>query len=70
MALQHTVIFVSCWLYGLSQRAYRLVDIFEELLGRELNYIFERSGCRNDRAAVDQLRKAWSVELRQYIINH
>jgi hypothetical protein len=28
--------------------AYRLVDVWEELLGRELNVIIERRGLRDD----------------------
>ena len=34
---------------------YRLVDVGEELGGRELNDIVESWGCRDDETAINQL---------------
>ena len=48
------------WLEGQWERsgwAYRLVDVGEELAGRELNDIFESRRFRNDEAAINQLCK-------------
>jgi len=33
----------------------RLVNVIEELVGRELNYILESRGLRNDETAVHQI---------------
>ena len=43
--------------------AYRLVDVFEELAGRELNFIIESRRLRNDWTAINQLCEAcqWLV---------
>ena len=45
----------------MRKRAYRLVDVCEELLGRELNDIFESRGLRDDETAINQLCGAWLV---------
>jgi hypothetical protein len=47
-----------------SRSAYRLVDVREELAGRELNNIIESRGLRDDETAIDQLREAWLVVAR------
>ena len=44
-----------------SRRTYRLVDVFEELAGRELYFIIKSRGLRNDRTAIRQLCEAWLV---------
>ena len=38
-----------------------MVDVFEELAGRELNDIVESRGLRDDETAVNQLCEAWLV---------
>jgi hypothetical protein len=38
-----------------------LVDVYEELAGRELNIIVESLGLRNDETAINQLCEAWLV---------
>ena len=41
--------------------AYRLIDVFEELAGRELNFIIKSRRSRDDRTAINQLWGEWLV---------
>ena len=47
------------WARTMRKRAYRLVDVCEELAGRELNDIIESGGFRDDWTAISQLCEAW-----------
>jgi hypothetical protein len=46
-----------------------LVDVSEELAGRELNDIVESRGCRDDRTAIGQLSEAcqWLVARKNLV---
>ena len=55
----------SEWLqWSISQWAYRLVDVSKELTGRELNFIVERRGLRDEETAISQLWEVWLVVAR------
>ena len=38
-----------------------MINVFEELVGRELNFIFESWGFGDDETAINQLFGAWLV---------